>query len=95
MAFAIAELGGVGGLAGRRWIIILGGIASVIAGVLTYFFLIDTPALSSAWLDEDEQRYLGVRQLALKGNDIETREVEESRKWQILRPVFLDWQLYL
>lgn len=71
------------------------GIASVAAGGMTFFFLIDSPALSYKWLDADEIRYLELRQLARPGNSARVREVEKSRKWQIVGTVLLDWQLYL
>lgn len=56
--------------------------------------LIDTPELSK-WLDDDEKRYLILRQYALQGNSKRVREAEKSRKWEITKSVLLDWQLYL
>ncbi|KAM5359757.1 hypothetical protein ACJZ2D_014238 [Fusarium nematophilum] len=61
LAFAIAKLDGVGGVAGWRWIFILEGVASVLAGISTFFLLIDTPALSGRWLTEDEKKYPTLR----------------------------------
>ncbi|RMJ09709.1 hypothetical protein CDV36_010657 [Fusarium kuroshium] len=95
LAFAIAKMDGVAGVAGWRWIFILEGIASVLAGVSTFFFLLDTPALSGKWLDDDEKKYLELRQYVVQGNSLRVREAEKSRKGEILRSVFLDWQLYL
>lgn len=86
---------GLAGIAGWRWIFIIEGIASVVAGVATFFLLIDTPALSTRWLDADERKYLELRQYAVQGNSIRVREAEKTRKWEILRSVLLDWQLYL
>jgi ACS family tartrate transporter-like MFS transporter len=45
------------GLAGWRWIFILEGIAPVLAGVATIFFLPDRPA-KAKWLPEDERTWL-------------------------------------
>lgn len=95
LAFAIAKLDGVAGVEGWRWIFILEGIASVLAGVSVFWLLIDTPALSHSWLTVDEQRYLELRQYAAQGNSMRIREAEKSRKWHIAKSVFLDWQLYL
>lgn len=94
LAFGIAKLNGLGKLEGWRWIFILEGIASVIAGIMTFFFLIDTPALSP-WLTPDEKKYLELRQLAVQGNSMRAREAEKSRKWEILRSALTDWQVYL
>ncbi|KAL3294932.1 high-affinity nicotinic acid transporter [Colletotrichum asianum] len=89
------RMDGLAGIAGWRWIFIIEGIASVVAGVATFFLLIDTPALSTRWLDADERKYLQLRQYAVQGNSIRVREAEKTRKWEILRSVLLDWQLYL
>jgi MFS family permease len=45
------------GLPGWRWIFILQGIAPVLAGVATLFFLPDRPE-RAAWLPDDERQYL-------------------------------------
>ncbi|KAF4814542.1 putative transporter [Colletotrichum tropicale] len=95
LAFVIVRMDGLAGIAGWRWIFIIEGIASVVAGVATFFLLIDTPALSTRWLDADERKYLELRQYAVQGNSIRVREAEKTRKWEILRSVLLDWQLYL
>ncbi|KAF0320044.1 high-affinity nicotinic acid transporter [Colletotrichum asianum] len=89
------RMDGLAGIAGWRRIFIIEGIASVVAGVATFFLLIDTPALSTRWLDADERKYLQLRQYAVQGNSIRVREAEKTRKWEILRSVLLDWQLYL
>ncbi|KAF9777086.1 hypothetical protein IL306_004644 [Fusarium sp. DS 682] len=94
LAFGIAKMDGVGGYEGWRWIFILEGLATVLAGVMTFFCLIDSPTSSSKWLEPDEIRYLELRQLAQNGN-----KAAEGRKksldWKILRSVICDWQIYL
>ncbi|KAI8239720.1 hypothetical protein K4K55_001519 [Colletotrichum sp. SAR 10_96] len=95
LAFVIVRMDGLAGIAGWRWIFIIEGIASAVAGVATFFLLIDTPALSTRWLDADERKYLELRQYAVQGNSIRVKEAEKTRKWEILRSVLLDWQLYL
>lgn len=74
--------------------VIIEGIASVAAGVATFFLLVDTPTLSGRWLKEDEIRYLNLRLIAQHGNTQATKEAEKGKKWQILRSVLTDWKLY-
>lgn len=93
LAFGIAKMDGVGNYEGWRWIFILEGLATVLAGVLTYFCLIDSPAMSSKWLDADEIRFLELRQLAQNGN--KPVEGKKGLDWKILRSVLCDWQIYL
>ncbi|KAK8156531.1 high-affinity nicotinic acid transporter [Phyllosticta citrichinensis] len=46
-SFAIANMSGVAGLRGWRWIFIIEGIFTVAVAVMCFFLLCDTPALSS------------------------------------------------
>jgi sugar phosphate permease len=50
LAAAIAQMDGVGGYEGWRWIFLLEGIATTLLGVLCFFFLVDSPSLSGSWL---------------------------------------------
>ncbi|KAM0554048.1 hypothetical protein ACHAPJ_007123 [Fusarium lateritium] len=93
LAFGIAKMDGVGNYEGWRWIFILEGIATVLAGVLTFFCLIDSPEASGKWLDPDEIKFLQLRQLAQNGNKV--TETKKSVDWKILRSVVCDWQIYL
>lgn len=68
---------------------ILEGIASVVAGVATFFMLVDTPALSTSWLSADEIKYLQLRQDAIRGNSRRAKEAEKSRRWQIVGTVLI------
>ncbi|KAL6353849.1 hypothetical protein LRP88_12844 [Fusarium phalaenopsidis] len=89
---------GVGGLEGWRWIFLLEGIVTVLLGVLTYFWLIDSPALSSGWLESDEVRYLELRQ----GADLSRRAMARVKKEgsgsdtrKALISVLCDWQIWM
>ncbi|KAK1456716.1 major facilitator superfamily transporter [Colletotrichum cuscutae] len=93
LAFAIAKMDGVGGYEGWRWIFILEGLATVVIGVMCFFFLIDSPALSK-WLDSDEKRYLELRQEARRVH--RPSEFREKRfDKQALMSVLTDWKIYL
>ncbi|KAF9871165.1 hypothetical protein CkaCkLH20_11334 [Colletotrichum karsti] len=95
LAFGIAKMDGVGGYEGWRWIFILEGLATVLAGIVCFFFLVDSPATSGKWLDPDEIRYLELRQLAQAGVSQTTDGKSKRLDWNILRSVICDWQIYL
>lgn len=84
---------GVGNYAGWRWIFILEGLATVLAGAATYFLLVDSPASSGRWLDPEEIRYLELRQLSQNGDRAETKR--KGTDWKVLWSVLCDWQIYL
>lgn len=85
---------GIAGYGGWRWIFIIEGLASVLIGVACFFCLVDTPALSTRWLEPDEIRYLELRQLAKRGRQV-VDEKPDKFDWKTLFKVLTDWQLYL
>lgn len=90
LAAAIAEMDGVAGYSGWRWIFILEGIPTVLIGVACFFLLIDTPRLSK-WLEPDEVRYLEVSMFIKQGGMFQ----EERRfRWKDLRMVLCNWRIY-
>jgi sugar phosphate permease len=91
LAFAISNMDGVGGYEGWRWIFILEGIASVLAGVVSWFLLPDSPSMSHEWLAPDEIKFLNLTHIKYRGRKIEkSRKVEATTLWKVLK----DWQLY-
>lgn len=94
LAFGIAKMDGVGNYEGWRWIFILEGLATVLAGVATFFCLIDSPATSGKWLDAGEIRFLELRQVTQNGNRVSEKKAA-GVDWKILRSVLCDWQIYL
>jgi len=93
LAFGIAKMDGVGGYEGWRWIFILEGLATVTIGVMCFFFLIDSPALSK-WLDDDEKRYLILRQESRRV--VRPDEFRDSHfDKQAFISVLTDWKIYL
>ncbi|ANA31925.1 Putative metabolite transport protein NicT [Ralstonia mannitolilytica] len=51
----MTTMGGVHGLHGWQWLFILEGIPSVLAGVVTWFYMTDRPE-QARWLTDDEKR---------------------------------------
>ncbi|EEU43615.1 uncharacterized protein NECHADRAFT_94941 [Fusarium vanettenii 77-13-4] len=98
LAAGIAQMDGIGGLEGWRWIFLLEGIVTVLLGVVTYFWLIDSPALSSGWLEPDEVRYLELRQRADPSRRAMARAKNEgtgSDTRKALISVLCDWQIWM
>ncbi|GKT85960.1 major facilitator superfamily transporter [Colletotrichum tofieldiae] len=84
---------GVGGYEGWRWIFILEGLATVSIGVMCFFFLVDSPALSK-WLDADEKRYLDLRQHVRRV--VRPDEFRDSHfDKHAFISVLTDWKIYL
>ncbi|KAK9783975.1 putative Major facilitator superfamily domain-containing protein [Seiridium cardinale] len=91
LAAGIAEMDGVGGYEGWRWIFILEGIATFIIGVACFFLLIDSPALSTKWLEPDEIRYLELSMFVKQGGKF--RE-EQGFRWKDLKAVLTNKRIY-
>lgn len=94
LAYGIAKMDGISGYRGWRWIFIVEGIVSVLAGIVCLLCMPDDPDSSSRWLSNDEIRYLNCRVLSIPGRRA-TREKKHGFEWKILQDVFLDWQIYL
>ncbi|KAL2823023.1 major facilitator superfamily domain-containing protein [Aspergillus granulosus] len=92
LAAAIAEMHGLGGYEGWRWIFIIEGLATVVLGVACFLFLIDTPALATRWLEPDEIRYLELSMFIKQGGRVEN---ESKFKWRDLRMVLTNWRVYM
>lgn len=92
LAAAIAEMDGVGGLEGWRWIFILEGIVTVLIGISCFFLLIDSPALSTKWLEPDEIRYLEVSMFIKQGGHFRD---EQKFRWKDLKMVLSNWRIYI
>ncbi|ORY58135.1 major facilitator superfamily domain-containing protein [Pseudomassariella vexata] len=93
LAAAIAQMDGVGGLEGWRWIFLLEGLVTVVIGISCIFLLIDSPTLSGRWLKPDEIRYLELQMFIKQGGKFS--DEKESFKWKDLKAVLLNWRVYL
>ncbi|GME44343.1 D-galactonate transporter [Neofusicoccum parvum] len=94
LAFGLAKMDGIGGLDGWRWIFIIEGLITVFMAVMCFFFLIDSPALSSRWLSSDEIRYLELRQHARRAQSRQSSK-KKTVHWDALWAVMTDWKIYL
>jgi MFS family permease len=95
LAAGIAQMRGVGGYEGWRWIFLLEGILSVVVGISCFFLLPDSPGTAS-WLKPDEARFLELMHVSSRGAKF-THEGEKDKKyhWKTLWQVLCDKQLYL
>lgn len=92
LAYLISKMDGAGGYEGWRWIFLLEGIASVLAGAISWFLLPDSPELSRKWLSDEEVRYLELTHIKYRGRRSQGGHKIEAKT---LGKVFRDWQLYL
>ncbi|KAL4768644.1 major facilitator superfamily domain-containing protein [Aspergillus nidulans var. acristatus] len=92
LAFAIAKMSGLAGYEGWRWILITEGLATIVLAILSFFLLLDSPALSSSWLTPSEIRFLELRQLA---NSVQSPHNRKRVNWSAISSVLTDWKIYL
>lgn len=100
LAFAIAKMDGVGGLAGWRWIFILEGIATVLVAILAFWTLFDFPETAS-FLTQDEREYVmsrlryqgGMRDALSEDVGPSVQEAQEF-KWAYVREAFKAFQAW-
>ncbi|EGX90923.1 MFS transporter, putative [Cordyceps militaris CM01] len=95
LAAGIAQMHGVGGYEGWRWIFILEGLATVVLGVCCFFFLIDSPSLSGRWLGPEEMRFLELQHFIKQGGRFSDEESESKFNWHDLKMVVTNRRLYL
>jgi ACS family tartrate transporter-like MFS transporter len=72
----ILNTNGAFGLAGWKWLFIMEGIPSVVLGLITFFYLTDTPAKAD-WLEPNERQWLQAQL------DRERASVESVRKYSL------------
>ncbi|KAF5006451.1 hypothetical protein FDECE_7173 [Fusarium decemcellulare] len=95
LAAGIAQMDGVGGYEGWRWIFILEGLATIILGVACFFLLIDSPALSTRWLTPDEIRFLELQSFIKQGGRFAQESTDKKFDWYDVKMVLSNWRLYM
>lgn len=88
LAFALANMAGVGGYNGWRWIFIIEGLGTVIVAAASKLFIVDWPETAS-FLNDDE-RHLLLRHLQ---NDVAEAKMDRLDK-KATRRVLRDWKIY-
>jgi MFS family permease len=94
-AAGIAQMDGVGGYQGWRWIFLIEGMITVMLGIATFFILVDTPALGHKWLQPHEIRFLEVQRFIKQGGRFQDESKEQNFIWRDLKASLLDWKLWL
>ncbi|KAL2832293.1 major facilitator superfamily domain-containing protein [Aspergillus pseudoustus] len=87
LAAAISNMDGVGGYAGWRWIFLIEGLITVLLGVACFFLLIDSPRLSTRWLDQDEIRYLEIQHFIKEGGQFKEEQQRTTLRdvWGVMK----------
>lgn len=94
LAAGIAQMDGVGGYEGWRWIFLIEGIVTVGLGIATFFVLVDTPR-ASKWLEPEEIRFLELQHFIKQGGRFQDENKEKNFIWRDLKASLLDWKLWL
>ncbi|KAH7915264.1 major facilitator superfamily domain-containing protein [Hygrophoropsis aurantiaca] len=90
LAAAIANMEGVGGKPAWAWIFILEGLATVIAGAVSFWIIVDFPD-DATFLTEVE-RTVVIRRLQ---SDAQFSAAGEKLQWKYIRKSLVDWKTYL
>ena len=97
LAYGIAHMDGVGGLAGWRWIFILEGILTVLVAISAYFILFDFPETAS-FLTPEERAFVVYRlkyQGQVEGHAGPQVAQDDQFKWKYVKSASLDWQVWV
>lgn len=98
LAAGIAQMDGVGGYEGWRWIFILEGLMTVVMGIIAILFMIDLPSGSTSWLNSSELRYLEIQRLMKQGglaNGADAEGGDLGFRWVDLKMVVTNWKYWI
>lgn len=89
LAFALANMAGIGGYSGWRWIFIIEGLGTVVVAAASKLFIVDWPE-TAKFLNDDERQLL-LRRLR---NDVAEAKMDRLDKKATTR-IFRDWKIYV
>lgn len=89
LAYALANMAGVAGYNGWRWIFIIEGLATIILAIVAKFFIVDWPE-TSKFLNAQERQLL-LRRLS---EDVDEARMDRLDK-KSRRRIFGDWKIYI
>ena len=87
---AISKMDGIGGKPGWAWIFIIEGLATVLAGSVSYWIIVDFPE-DAKFLTEQEQTFVIRR---LQGDD-QFSAAGEKLRWKNVVESLTEWKTYL
>lgn len=90
LAYAIAKMGGVKGLAAWRWIFIIEGAATSLLAIAAAFLVIDWPE-QTKWLNAEEKEILRRRMLADVGDKCRMDTLNKF-SWKL---IYTDYKIWL
>lgn len=89
LAYALANMAGIGGYNGWRWIFIIEGLATVVIAVISKFFVVDWPE-TSKFLSTEERQLL-LRRLKDDGGEARMDRMDSKARRRALG----DWKVYV
>lgn len=89
LAYALANMAGIAGYNGWRWIFIIEGLATVIIGVVSKVFIVDWPE-TSKFLNGCEREVL-LKRLKNDGGEARMDRLDSKAR----RRAFGDWKIYV
>ncbi|KAI9878608.1 MAG: hypothetical protein M1830_000427 [Pleopsidium flavum] len=88
-AYALANMAGVGGYNGWRWIFIIEGLLTIVVAVIGKFFIVDWPE-TSKFLNPDERNLL-LRRLSEEVAEAQMDTLDKAS----IRRILTDWKIYV
>ena len=89
LAYALANMAGIGGYNGWRWIFIIEGLATIVIAFGSRFFIVDWPE-TSKFLTVEERELL-LRRLSDDAAEAKMDRLDSKAK----RRAFSDWKIYV